>query len=121
MGVLRCIKGGLTISTLSMQHKIKTLSPLVFVGGNMFLRNTRLSLGTLKEVVGDLNLRRNAIADLGELEHVGGNFLYSKYNESQFSNSLDRVRVDGEVKRFNDGYRLRFDDDNWLDNILTDI
>jgi hypothetical protein len=65
------------------------------------------SLGGLKTVGGNLNLRNVPIEDFGSLESAGGNVLLHKRLEGKLD--LSRIRIAGRVKYFND-QKSRLDD-----------
>ena len=81
--------------------KLRTLSPLKRVGGNVSIRGRSVStLGTLDYVGGNLSLRFSGVKNLGNLKYVGGNLLISKYNIPDYD--FSKVEVRGKIKRYND-------------------
>lgn len=100
LGKLSLVKGSVWTAQSGVHFtKLKTLSPLVAVGGDCNLKMTPIeTLGTLKRVEGNLNLRNTFVEDIGDLEYVGGNVLLSKYLNLDFSS----VAVKGKIKYYND-------------------
>lgn len=99
-GELAVINGSLSFSNHIYQTKLKTLTPLEKVTGDLNLKNTHLSLGSLKIVEGNLNLRKTTINDLGSLEEVNGNVLISKSQKDKID--LTNVTIRGKVRYYND-------------------
>ncbi len=100
LGQLKVVKGSVWTAQSGVHFtKLKTLTPLVEVGGDCNLKMTPLeTLGTLKRVGGNLNLRDTMIESLGDLHSVGGNVLLSKYTNLDLSS----VAVKGKIKFYND-------------------
>lgn len=121
MGVIKTITGDLVFSSNIMQNNLKSLSPLYRVDGNLVLRNTRVTLDTLIKVGGNLNLRNNLVTNLGKLKEVEGNLLISRYNYINLEQEFDNIIIKGKIKRYNDGFTLRFADDNWFDDLISKI
>jgi len=88
-------------SQLKKKSKLKTLTPLKYVQGNVVIRsNSITTLGTLQHVGGNLSLRFSQVRDLGQLKFVGGNLLISKYN-LQFMDTSN-IKVGGKIRIYND-------------------
>jgi len=100
LGHLHVVKGSVWTAQSGVHFtKLKTLSPLVEVGGDCNLKMTPIeTLGTLKRVEGNLNLRNTFLEDLGDLEYVGGNVLLSKHLDLDFS----KVDVRGKFRYYKD-------------------
>jgi hypothetical protein len=81
--------------------KLKTLSPLKHVGGNLVIRGSSIkSLGTLKVVQGNVSLRYSQVKDFGDLKYIGGNLLISKYNLEYLN--TEGITILGKVRVYND-------------------
>ena len=102
LGNLKRVDDDIWFSNHVGEHKLKTLSPLEYVGGNLNMKWTKASLGTLKKIGGNLNLRKTHVTDLGSLEYVGGNVLYSKINEEYYA--FSKITIKGAIKGFNDKF-----------------
>jgi hypothetical protein len=100
LGKLSVVKGSVWTAQAGVHFtKLKTLSPLVSVGGDCNLKMTPIeTLGTLKRVEGNLNLRNTFVEDIGDLEYVGGNVLLSKHLDLDFS----KVDVRGKFRIYRD-------------------
>jgi DUF4097 and DUF4098 domain-containing protein YvlB len=102
IGNLEMVNGNVSFSNHTYQHKLDTLSPLKKVNGDLYLKNTHASLGTLEEVKGNLNLRKTTVKDLGSLKKVGGNVLISKSEKDNYD--FSNVDVKGKIKYYNDTF-----------------
>ena len=100
LGKLSLVKGSVWTAQSGVHFtKLRTLSPLVEVGGDCNLKMTPIeTLGTLKRVEGYLNLRNTFVEDIGDLEYVGGNVLLSKHSDLDFS----KVDVRGKFRIYSD-------------------
>lgn len=106
LGVLENIKGNFIFSVSRDQQlnegtKLKTLTPLKNVGGNLIIRGGSItSLGSLNYVQGNVSLRYSQVKDVGDLKYVGGNLLISRYN-LDYMNIKD-ITVKGKIRIYND-------------------
>lgn len=101
-GSLRRVGGDLWFSGHITQNLLKSISPLSIVNGNLNLKNTNLSLESLVEVRGNLNLRFSKSTNLVNLKEVRGNVLISKSEKDSYD--FTNVEVGGKVKYFNDKF-----------------
>jgi len=99
-GQLKRIHGNLSFSNHVYQNVLSSLSPLVKVDGDVYLKNTHLCLGTLESIGGSLNLRKTTVHDLGNLSEVKGNILLTKSQADKID--LSGVKILGKVKYYND-------------------
>ena len=101
LGKLERVNRDLWFSTV-IDHPLESLSPLKVIGGNLSMRNTYTSLGTLEHVKGNVSLRKSFVRDLGSLKIVDGNLYYSKVNEDYYD--FSNIEVKGLIKGFNDKF-----------------
>ena len=86
----------------SVNHVMKTFTNLKTIGGNLNLKNTKVSLGSLESVRGNVNLRKSMVRDLGSLKFVGGNLFYSKVNEPFYD--FTNIEIKGRIRGFKDKF-----------------
>jgi hypothetical protein len=103
-GKLEIVDGDLAFSNHVYQDELISLTPLVEVRGDLNLKNTHLSLGSLEVVYGNLNLRKTTVHDLGQLKSVRGNVLITKSQADKIN--LTKVEIGGKIKMYNDTFNL---------------
>jgi hypothetical protein len=106
LGDLEIIEGNFTIWNIENQIKIKSLTNLKVVNGDVNLRYTKLnSLGSLTEIGGNLNLRDTNITDLSSILKVRGNIHLPK----KFKTIIEykHIQLGGKVKYWNDTKQLK--------------
>lgn len=101
-GNLEIVDGNLAFSNHVYQKDLSSLDPLVEVRGDLNLKNTHLSLGSLEVVRGNLNLRKTTVHDLGQLKTVTGNVLITK-SQADLIN-LSKVDIGGKIKVYNEKF-----------------
>lgn len=99
LGNLIKIKGDFWITKYDNYLKLKSLNPLIEIGGNLVINDNNItSLETIEKVKGNLNLRKSSIVELGFLKYVGGNFLGRKdvFEKYDFSN----IEIKGKIRLY---------------------
>jgi hypothetical protein len=100
LGSLEEIEGDLSISSYSKDSELNSLGNLKKVAGNVDIRFSKIiSLGKLEEVAGNLNLKDTSIQDFGALKRVGGNLLLPKDLKEMLD--LYGFTVDGKISYWN--------------------
>lgn len=101
-GSLTEVIGDLWFSNHVYQENLNSINPLNKVYGDLNLKNTHVSLASLEEVRGNLNLRKTTCHDVSSLKKVGGNILVSKSQLDNFD--FSKVKLKGKIKVFNDKF-----------------
>lgn len=99
LGNLLKIKGDLWITRYDDRLKLKSLKPLIEVGGNLSINDKNItSLDSVEVVKGNLSLRKSSIKNLGNLKFVGGNFIG---NREIFENyDFSKIEIKGKVRLY---------------------
>lgn len=99
LGNLTKIQGDFWITKYDNYLILKSLKPLIEIGGNMVINDENIkSLETIQRVKGNLNLCKSAVSELGSLKYIGGNFLGRKdvFENYNFSN----IEIKGKIRLY---------------------
>ena len=81
--------------------KLRSLSKLEFVGGDLNLKKSNIvDLGNLEHVGGNLNLRNMNYLDLSGIKSIGKNLLLSKSLKGK--TKIDHINIGGSVRYYKD-------------------
>ena len=95
------VPGSFWVSQGSETTKLLSLGKLKFVGRDLNLKNTFIKdLENLEYVGGNLNLRKLELISFGKLSTVKGNILLSKEMKNKFS--FENIKIGGKVKYYTD-------------------
>lgn len=120
-GNLTNIYGNLKFSSNITQNKLKSVFPLKIINGNCFLKNTRLILDSIEQIKGDLNIRKCLIKSINPDIIIHGNLLISKYNYIAIEENIKQLTIKGRIKKYSDPFDIRFNDDDWLQNLINNL